>query len=337
VSKTIFKEISMQIAILGAGAWGTALAVSFSQNHRVALYSRNNAQAQSMRAVGANLRYLPEVGLPTSMMVTNVLQSALDGAQLVVVATSTAGLAPTLQAIAIHPAALQTLWVCKGFDPQTQSLPHVIAAAHLPESAKFGALSGPSFALEVGRGLPAALTCAAHDANFAHQMATSLSGQMLRVYSSTDLVGVELGGALKNVMAIAAGIGDGLELGDNARAALITRGLREMVRLGTAMGGKPETFMGLTGLGDLVLTATGGLSRNRKVGMQLAKGKKLNQILADLGHVAEGVYSARTALALAAQYHVEMPITQAVNRVLFEDANPREAVNGLFARDTKPE
>jgi glycerol-3-phosphate dehydrogenase (NAD(P)+) len=327
----------MQIAILGAGAWGTALAVSFSQNHRVALYVRNNAQAQSMRAIGANLRYLPEVSLPTSMIVTNVLQNALDGAQLVVVATSTAGLAPTLQAIAAHPAAMQTLWVCKGFDPETQSLPHVIAATHLPADAKFGALSGPSFALEVGRGLPAALTCAANDGNFAHQMASSLSGQMLRVYSSTDLVGVELGGALKNVMAIAAGIGDGLELGDNARAALITRGLREMVRLGMAMGGKPETFMGLTGLGDLVLTATGGLSRNRKVGMQLAKGKKLNQILADLGHVAEGVYSARTALALAQQYKVEMPITQAVNRVLFEDANPRDAVNGLFARDTKAE
>ena len=327
----------MQIAILGAGAWGTALAVSFSQNHRVALYSRNNAQAQSMRAVGANLRYLPEVGLPPSMVITNVLQTALEGAQLVVVATSTAGLAPTLQAIASHPAAMQTLWVCKGFDPQTQSLPHVIAATHLPAGAKFGALSGPSFALEVGRGLPAALTCAANDGNFAHQMASTLSGQMLRVYSSTDLVGVELGGALKNVMAIAAGIGDGLELGDNARAALITRGLREMVRLGMAMGGKPETFMGLTGLGDLVLTATGGLSRNRKVGMQLAKGKKLNQILADLGHVAEGVYSARTALALALQYKVDMPITQAVNRVLFEDANPRDAVNGLFARDTKAE
>ena len=327
----------MQIAILGAGAWGTALAVSFSQNHRVALYSRNNAQAQSMRAVGANLRYLPEVSLPPSMAVTNVLQSALDGAQLVVVATSTAGLAATLQAVASYPAALQTLWVCKGFDPQTQSLPHVIAASNLAPDAKFGALSGPSFALEVGRGLPAALTCASHDTNFAHQMATVLSGQMLRVYSSTDLIGVELGGALKNVMAIAAGIGDGLELGDNARAALITRGLREMVRLGMAMGGKPETFMGLTGLGDLVLTATGGLSRNRKVGMQLAKGKKLEQILADLGHVAEGVYSARTALALAAQYKVEMPITQAVNRVLFEGANPRAAVNALFARDTKAE
>jgi glycerol-3-phosphate dehydrogenase (NAD(P)+) len=207
----------------------------------------------------------------------------------------------------------------------------------LPDCARVGALSGPSFALEVARGLPVALTVASLDVEFAAEAATALNGAPMRVYSSGDLLGVELGGALKNVMAIAAGISDGLGLGANARAALITRGLAEMARLGSRMGGSLDTFMGLTGMGDLVLTATGDLSRNRTVGLRLAQGASLERILSDLGHVAEGVHSARAALALAQRHDVQMPITAAVCAVLFEGVAPLRAVEGLLARETKPE
>ena len=207
----------------------------------------------------------------------------------------------------------------------------------VPVGTQYGALSGPSFADEVARGLPCALTLAANDAAFALATAAQLNNSALRVYSSADLIGVELGGALKNIMAIAAGISDGMQLGLNARAALITRGLAEMVRLGVAMGGKPETFMGLTGMGDLILTATGELSRNRKVGMLLAGGTPLDDILRDLGHVAEGVNSAAATLALANQYRVSMPITESVNAVLFQRASPRDSVKALLSREAKAE
>jgi glycerol-3-phosphate dehydrogenase (NAD(P)+) len=229
------------------------------------------------------------------------------------------------------------LWACKGFDKATGKLPHETVSDLVPAGTRFGALSGPSFAMEVARGLPCALTLAATDFAFAQGMAAELSGPTLRIYSSDDLIGVELGGALKNVMAIAAGICDGMQLGMNARAALITRGLAEMVRLGVAMGGKAETFMGLTGLGDLVLTATGDLSRNRAVGIKLAEGRALKTILTELGHVAEGVNSAQTAQRLANLHRVDMPITSAVNAVLFENANPRETVKRLLSREARTE
>jgi len=229
------------------------------------------------------------------------------------------------------------LWACKGFEPAAARLPHQIVAEARPAWRAAGALSGPSFAIEVARGLPAALTVAARDATFAQRIAGALQHPPLRIYSSGDVVGVELGGALKNIMAIAAGICDGLGLGANARAALITRGLTEMARLGVALGGEPDTFMGLTGLGDLVLTATGDLSRNRTVGLRVAQGVAVERILAELGHVAEGVPSARAALALARQHGVEMPITQAVCAVLFEGLAPRSAVQALLTREARPE
>ena len=328
-------NVAVKIAVLGAGAWGTALAISFSDKHDVVLWGRDAAQVAHYADERSNRRYLADISFPASLKITHDLESALANAELVLVATPTSALAETLATLKSRNTPI--LWACKGFDRVTGKLPHETAAAVLPASFKYGALSGPSFAREVAMGLPCALTLAANDFAFAQDMAGQLNGRALRIYSSDDLTGVELGGALKNVMAIAAGICDGMHLGTNARAALITRGLAEMVRLGVAMGGKAETFMGLTGLGDLVLTATGSLSRNRTVGVKLAEGRKLDDILAELGHVAEGVNSAQTALQRAKNFSVDMPITEAVNAVLFDHADPRETVKRLLSREAKSE
>jgi len=326
----------MRIAILGAGAWGSALAIALARTHAITLWTRDprHREALEQRRESA---YLDGFTLPASVTVRADADAAASDAELVLVATSTAGMRPTLERISAVRSDLALLWACKGFDPESGRLPHAIVSETLPRCRRAGALSGPSFALEVARGLPVALTIASLDAEFAAATAAALNRAPVRIYSSTDLIGVELGGALKNVMAIAAGISDGLGLGANARAALITRGLAEMARLGVRMGGSPETFMGLTGLGDLVLTATGDLSRNRTVGVRLAAGTPLATILAELGHVAEGVHSARSALALAAKHGVEMPITEAVCAVLFEGLAPMRAVEGLLARETKRE
>ena len=325
----------MKIAVLGAGAWGTALAISFSDKHAVSLWGRDAAKLDLLARERCNRRYLPNIAFPESLNLAPQLADALSNASLILIATSTDGLAETLNLAKSVRAPI--LWACKGFDRTTGKLPHEIVTELMPADTRYGALSGPSFAMEVARGLPCALTLAANDFAFAQRMAAELNGPVLRIYSSDDLIGVELGGALKNVMAIAAGICDGMKLGMNARAALITRGLAEMVRLGVAMGGKAETFMGLTGLGDLVLTATGELSRNRAVGVKLAEGKTLDIILAEIGHVAEGVNSAQTALRRAKELRVDMPITAAVNAVLFENANPRETVKRLLSREAKTE
>lgn len=331
----------MRVAVLGAGAWGTALASAFARKHEVRLWGRNAAQLSAIATTRCNEKYLPGIPLDPSIDVTSALPSALDGAELALIVTSTTGLDATIRAVrdaSINaPDSMPILWACKGFDKLTGKLPHETVASLVGDGTNYGALSGPSFADEVARGLPCALTLAANNFDFATATAAALNSTSLRVYSSADLIGVELGGALKNIMAIAAGISDGMQLGLNARAALITRGLAEMVRLGVAMGGKPETFMGLTGVGDLILTATGNLSRNRKVGILLAEGKSLDDILRDLGHVAEGVNSAATTLALAHQHGVNMPITEAVNAVLFRQANPRDAVKALLAREAKAE
>ncbi len=325
----------MRIAVLGAGAWGTALAISFSDRHVVSLWGRDAVLLAALDRERCNRRYLPGVVFPDALNVIAQLENALTNADLVIIATATGGLAGTL-ALA-RSACAPVIWVCKGFDKVTGKLPHETVSAILPPQITFGALSGPSFAMEVARGLPCALTLASNDFEFAQRMAAELNGPALRIYSSDDLIGVELGGALKNVMAIAAGICDGMHLGMNARAALITRGLAEMVRLGIAMGGRAETFMGLTGLGDLVLTATGDLSRNRAVGIKLSEGKSLEAILAEIGHVAEGVNSAQTALRRAQAFDVDMPITAAVNAVLFENADPRKTVKRLFSREATTE
>jgi glycerol-3-phosphate dehydrogenase (NAD(P)+) len=326
----------MRIAILGAGAWGSALAISFSAAHDVRLWARRPGACEAL-ARERRSPYLPEVPLPEALRVEADLGAALAGCELAIVATSTAGLRGTAVAVnAIAPDA-NLLWACKGFEQGTRLLPHEVVAQALPGAAHAGALSGPSFALEVARGQPTAVVLASRDAAFASASAAALNGPRLRIYSSTDLAGVELGGAVKNVIAIAAGIADGLDLGRNARAALVTRGLAEIVRLGVAMGGQAETFMGLTGLGDLVLTCTGDLSRNRDVGLRLARGQGLADILRELGHVAEGVQSAGSVRDLARARGVEMPITDAVCGVLFEGHSPAAAVRQLLSRDPRPE
>ena len=323
-----------RIAVLGAGAWGTAIACALSSRLEVALWARDRAQAEQISASRKNDRYLPGIALPAAVQVTSRLEQAVSEARLVLAATPVAGLRELLEGL---PAAQPFVWLCKGFEEGSGSLPHQIAEQTLGKSARCGALSGPSFAQEVARGLPCALTLASRDAGFAREAAGLLHGGRLRVYYSADLVGVEIGGAVKNVMAIAAGISDGLGLGHNARAALITRGLAEITRLGTALGGAPETFMGLAGAGDLILTATGDLSRNRRVGLELARGRALREILEGLGHVAEGVRSAKEVSRLAAARGVEMPVTDAVKAVLEERLTPAAAVELLLSRDAKME
>ena len=280
---------------------------------------------------------MPEVAIPPAVSVTEELKPALVQSDVILVATPTSALREVLQRARASGFGGPVVWACKGFEQASGKLPHQVVAETLGKDTLCGALSGPSFALEVARGLPTALTFAAHDAEFAKRIARELHQRALRVYFSTDVAGVEIGGAVKNVMAIAAGISDGLGLGLNARAALITRGLAELARLGTALGGRAETFMGLTGAGDLILTCTGELSRNRRVGLLLAGGESLDATLRQIGHVAEGVYSARAIEALASEKRVDMPITRAVCAVLFRGTSPRDAVQQLLARDPREE
>jgi len=329
------------LAILGAGAWGTGLAVALARSgdapagrHEVRLWARDAQQARAIEAARRNERYLPEISLPPSLRVVADFDAAIARAELIVIASPVAGLRALSGRLREQRTPL--LWLCKGFEQGSAALPHEIVAA-AGVRAPSGALSGPSFALEVARGLPCALTLASVNASFAAGTAGLLHGGRLRVYHSDDLVGVEIGGAVKNVLAIAVGICDGLGLGQNARAALITRGLAELARLGAALGGRPETIMGLTGAGDLILTATGDLSRNRRVGLELAAGKPLRRIVAELGHVAEGVHSARATLARARGVGADMPITSAVSAVLEGQLTPPQAVERLLARDPKAE
>src|SRR6266446_9822475 len=327
----------MNIAIPGARRVGSAAAISLSGKHRVRLWARDAALAAATGSSRRNPRYLPEVSIPGSVIETGNLSSALDGCDAALIATPTSELREVLGRVRSSRLERPLIWACKGFEQASGKLPHQVAAEVLGARTACGALSGPSFALEVAQGLPTALTLAAGEAAFAKRFARELHQPMLRVYFSTDLAGVEISGAVKNVMAIAAGISDGLGLGLNARAALITRGLAELSRLGLALGGRTETFMGLAGAGDLILTCTGDLSRNRGVGLGLAWGEPLDAILRQLGHVAEGVYSARAVEALAAEKKVDMPITRAVCAVLFRGTSPRDAVQQLLARDPREE
>jgi len=328
----------MKLAVLGAGAWGTSLAVALSARHDVTLWARNPAQCAQMQTDRTNQRYLPGISLPQSLHVASgALSAACAGADLCILGVTVAGLRSSLQEVAALARPLPTIWLCKGFETGTSKLPHQVAAQELDDQVPRGALSGPSFAQEVARGVPAALTLAAPDPVFAVRAARELHGRRLRIYSSDDLTGVEVGAAVKNVIAIAAGISDGLGFGESARAALVTRGLAEITRLGLALGGRAETFMGLSGVGDLILTCTGSLSRNRQVGLGLAAGRPIAQILAELGHVAEGVYSAREVLKSARTCSVEMPIVSAVCDVLEGRLAAQAAVDQLLSRDPKPE
>jgi glycerol-3-phosphate dehydrogenase (NAD(P)+) len=336
----------MKIVVIGAGAWGTALAVSAVQRahgaHAVTLSARNPEHAHAMTLARENSRYLPGIALPPSLKIcADTAQSLVDrvhGAQLVVVATPTSGLRATLHEI--RGCTVPVAWLCKGLEPAGDSpsgqMAHEIQADVAPHLAA-GALSGPSFAMEVARGQPTALVASSAHASVREALVEAFHMPTLRVYANEDIVGVEVGGAVKNVLAIATGLCDGLNLGANARAALITRGLAEMTRFGIALGAKPETFMGLSGLGDLVLTATGDLSRNRKVGLLLAQGRTLQQAVDSLGHVAEGVYCARAVVQRAASLGVEMPISAAVVALLDRQISPAQAVSALMGRGARGE
>ncbi len=329
------------IAILGAGAWGTALAIHLARARpapAVRLWARDTAEAQALGSARENLRYLPGFPLPPAIAVGAALPEMLCGASLVLVATPIGALLE-VAAAARRLVSAPLFWLGKGFVAAAQApgvtLAHQVLGPAWPTPV--GVVSGPSFAAEVARGLPTAVTVAATDARLAETVAQRLRGETFRAYVSDDLIGVEVGGAVKNVLAIAAGASDGLGFGDNARAALITRGLAETGRLSAALGGKRETLMGLAGLGDLVLTCTGDLSRNRRVGLALAHGQPLAAILRELGHVAEGVAAARDVRVLCRALGVEMPICEAVFRVLYESQEPRRAVAALLAREHGPE
>ncbi len=339
----------MKVTLLGAGAWGTAMASQAARQLRaedVCLWSRSAKQLQSIAQTGENQAYLPGIALPKNLRLENDFVAAikrLGSEDLLVIATPMSGLSETIEKVLkVADQPLNIIWLCKGLEPTTALLPHqVVERQHQLHghglNHSYGALSGPSFAHEVGAGMPCALTVASSSEGLCKIVQSVFHHGNMRVYSSNDLIGVELGGAVKNVLAIAAGIGDGLDLGLNARAAVLTRGLAEMMRLVKAAGGKSETCMGLTGVGDLILTATGNLSRNRRVGLELAAGKSLDEILAGLGHVAEGVLCAAAVGELAKRLNVEMPITNMMGDVLAGKLTPHEAVKKLMGRDPKIE
>jgi len=328
-----------KVSVLGAGAWGTAVAIAVAARHDVLLWGRNAGALADMAAARENTHYLKGYPFPASLAVSADFEAAVahagtDG--LLIAASPVAGLRPLLHALKGRKIP-NIVWLCKGFEYETGLLPHQIVREILGDAVPAGALSGPSFAQEVAKGLPCALTIASSSAALRDCVLQTVHGGTMRVYLSEDLVGVEVGGAVKNVLAIATGIADGMGLGLNARAALITRGLAEITRLGTALGGSVETFMGLTGMGDLILTCTGDLSRNRRVGLGLAQGKSLDTVVSELGHVAEGVPCAKAVRELSRKLGVEMPITNAVAGVLFDGDKPAELVQRLLARDPRGE
>lgn len=330
-----------KIAVLGAGAWGTALAMHISQHHHVTLWARNAGHVSGMRKARANPLYLGDFTFNAQLQVEDNLQLALHDADLILSVVPTAGFRQILKDIKALGQLTPVVWANKGLEPNTAKLPFEVALEELGDPATtgqhWGALSGPSFAAELVRGFPTAVTLAASDAAFARQAAQYIHGGNLRVYSSSDVVGVSVGGAIKNVMAIAAGISDGMGFGNNARAAMITRGLAEMTRFGVALGASPETFMGLAGAGDLILTCTGQYSRNREVGLQLASGKTLADILQHLGHVAEGVNTTTEVMRRAQALQVDMPITHEVDQVLSHGKSAKDAVMALLGREQKAE
>ena len=337
---------AMKILVIGAGAWGTAMAISAATHpdkRVVSLWARDPAQAQLMQAERANSRYLPGITFSESLaVVSGDVMAHAAAADLIVLGTPMAALRQWLGLL--KDCRVPVVWLCKGFEAVPADaaagsyglMAHEVCQQVAPQ-LQSGALSGPSFAAEVARQQPTALVAASAHEGVSELLVSAIHGDAMRVYANHDIVGVEVGGAVKNVLAIATGLCDGLELGLNARAALVTRGLAEMTRLGVALGAQAETFMGLSGLGDLVLTATGDLSRNRKVGLLLAQGKTLEQAVTSLGHVAEGVYSARTVLARARQVGVEMPITETVVALLDGTLPVTEAVQSLMARDPRGE
>ena len=327
------------ILVVGAGSWGTALAVLLAGNDvRTLLWSRETAELEEMAWARANPAFLPGIAFPPALEPEPRLERALALTGDVLIAVPSAGFRATLRTIAAHgPAALRLAWATKGFDPGTGKLLHEVAREELPGASALAVVSGPTFALEVARGLPTAVSIASDDRGFAASLSGRLGNEHFRVYTCEDLAGVGVGGAVKNVLAIAAGIADGLGFGANTRAALVTRGLAEITRLGIALGGRRETFTGLAGLGDLVLTCTDDQSRNRKLGLALGRGRTLAEASAEINQVIEGVETVREVVALAGRHSIDMPIASEVFEVIYRGKPPREAVKALLSREPKSE
>jgi glycerol-3-phosphate dehydrogenase (NAD(P)+) len=333
------RSAGVPVAVLGAGSWGTALAIQFARGGRpVRLWGRNRERLAAMASARCNARYLPSVPFPPSLEVAVDLQPALAGARDVLVVVPSPALRELLVELApdLGPA-MHVAWATKGFEQGSGKLPHQVAREVLGAERRIAVLSGPTFAREVGAGLPTAMTVASPDAAYAQTLAHELSSENFRAYTSTDILGVEIGGAVKNALAVGAGLSDGLGFGANTRVALITRGLKEMTRLGVALGARPETFMGLAGLGDLVLTCTDDESRNRRFGLLLAAGRTPEAALEEIGQVVEGYGAARAIAAVAARTGVEMPLCAMVYRVLYEKLPASDAVRALMRRPIKPE
>ena len=329
----------MNITVIGVGAWGSALAIHFAlHGNRVSLWTRSREQTAAMQAERENTRYFPGFPFPPAITVHTELAQALSGSGLGIAATPGAGLRGTAEQIqAAGYGQLPILAACKGFELSTGLLPHQVLREILPANNRTGLLSGPSFAQELARQLPCAVVLASENEAWVSGFARELNTAVLRLYANTDTVGVAVGGAVKNVMAIATGLSDGLGYGLNARAALITRGLAEMTRLAAALGAEQKTMMGLAGMGDLILTCTGALSRNRQVGLGLASGKPLAEVLAELGHVAEGVPAAEEVLKTARRLHTDMPVTQTLVELLRGELDARHVAERLMLRETKAE
>ena len=326
------------MAVIGAGSWGTALAIQLARaEHPVHLWGRDAAQLDAMQRVRCNERYLPDAAFPAALVVSGDLASALDGVRDALIAVPSHTFRATLEQVAVHlKSDTRIAWATKGFEMSSGLLPHQVAGEVLGERPG-AVLSGPTFAREVGAGLPTAMTVASRDAAFAKELASRLSGPNFRAYMQTDIMGVEVGGAVKNVIAIGSGIADGMGFGANTRVALITRGLAEMMRLGVRLGASRETFMGLAGLGDLVLTCTDDQSRNRRLGLALGRGHSMQEAEADIHQVVEGVFAARAVCAVADRQSVEMPICREVFRIVHEGKPVRDAVQDLMGREMRSE
>jgi glycerol-3-phosphate dehydrogenase (NAD(P)+) len=327
------------MAVLGAGSWGTALAIQFARSGRpVRLWGRDAAHLAALERDRCNRRYLPEARFPDSLHTQPDLAAAVADARDVLLAVPSQALRPVLEQLRpVLRKGMGIAWATKGLEQESGKLPHQVVQEVLGKGWPIAVLSGPTFAKEVGAGLPTAMTVASPDAAFAEAIARRLSGLNFRGYTSTDMVGVEVGGAVKNVLAIGAGIADGMGFGANTRIALITRGLAEITRLGEALGARRETFMGLAGLGDLVLTCTDNQSRNRRFGLAIASGQSVEQAQQGIQQVVEGLHGARAVHQLAKQHQIDMPICEVIYRVLYEQLPIKEAVQALMARELRPE
>jgi glycerol-3-phosphate dehydrogenase (NAD(P)+) len=327
------------VAVIGAGSWGTALAILLARNHSfIHLWAHRQVHADNINAARCNTRYLPGIPLPDNVQATSDIKTAMTDIDLVLVVVPSHAFRDTLKLIKPHiDGHTHLAWASKGLEPETNKLLHQICQEEMGETIMPVVVTGPTFATEVARGLPSAVTVACEDERYAEQVARMLHNELFRAYLSTDVIGAEIGGAVKNVIAIAAGIADGLGYGANTRAALITRALAEIMRFGVAMGGRQETFMGLAGLGDLILTATDNQSRNRRLGLLLAKGKTQREATTEIGQVTEGLHTAKEIYTIARQKQVEMPIVEQVYKVLYEGLSPNDSVQALLSRDLKSE